>query len=80
MAARKANPPPKAAHAVDLKDEAVHWDLRDAMSYGDYLGLKTLLGCQKPLSGAHDETLFIVIHQSSELWIKLCLHEITAAM
>jgi tryptophan 2,3-dioxygenase len=77
MAARR---PPKTAHAVDLKDEAVHWDLRDAMSYGDYLGLKTLLGCQKPLSGAHDETLFIVIHQSSELWIKLCLHEITAAI
>jgi tryptophan 2,3-dioxygenase len=79
MAARRINPP-KPAPAVDLKDEAVHWDLRDAMSYGDYLGLKVLLGCQKPLSGAHDETLFIVIHQSSELWIKLCLHEITAAI
>ncbi|MEJ1967547.1 MAG: tryptophan 2,3-dioxygenase [Rhizomicrobium sp.] len=66
--------------AVDLKDEKVHWDFRDAMSYGDYLGLKSLLACQNPLSGAHDETLFIVIHQSSELWIKLCLHEITAAI
>jgi tryptophan 2,3-dioxygenase len=50
------------------------------MSYGDYLGLKGLLTAQQPLSGAHDEMLFIVIHQSSELWIKLCLHEIAAAI
>ena len=66
--------------AVDLTGEAVHWDFRDAMSYGDYLGLKDLLACQRPLSGAHDETLFIVIHQASELWIKLCLHEIAGAI
>jgi tryptophan 2,3-dioxygenase len=80
MAARKSTPKPPGRHAVDLKDEAVHWDFRESMSYGDYLGLKTLLGAQKPLSGAHDETLFIVIHQASELWIKLCLHEIGAAI
>jgi tryptophan 2,3-dioxygenase len=73
---RKLSSPPLA---VDLTDEAVHWDFRDAMSYGDYLGLKDLLACQRPLSGAHDETLFIVIHQTSELWIKLCLHEIAGA-
>src|SRR6185437_2397549 len=77
MSTRK---PPAAPKAVDLEGEAVHWDFRNAMSYGDYLGLKALLGCQKPLSGAHDETLFIVIHQASELWIKLCLHEIAAAI
>jgi len=69
-----------ARHAVDVKDEAVHWDLRGTMSYGDYLGLSALLDCQRPLSGAHDETLFIIIHQASELWIKLCLHEIAAAI
>lgn len=68
------------ALAVDLKGEGVHWDFRDSMSYGDYLGLKDLLACQRPLSGAHDETLFIVIHQASELWIKLCLHEIAGAI
>jgi tryptophan 2,3-dioxygenase len=79
MAPRKPRTSPPAL-AVDLKDEGVHWDLRDAMSYGDYLGLKDLLPCQRPLSGAHDETLFIVIHQSSELWIKLCLHEIAGAI
>jgi tryptophan 2,3-dioxygenase len=79
MAPRKsaARPPPLA---VDLKGEGVHWDFRDAMSYGDYLGLKGLLTAQQPLSGAHDEMLFIVIHQSSELWIKLCLHEIAGAI
>jgi tryptophan 2,3-dioxygenase len=77
MAPKKSRTP---ALAVDLKDEGVHWDFRNAMSYGDYLGLKELLACQRPLSGAHDETLFIVIHQSSELWIKLCLHEIAGAI
>jgi tryptophan 2,3-dioxygenase len=50
------------------------------MSYGDYLQLNTLLSAQKPLTEHHDETLFIVIHQASELWIKLCLHEVAAAI
>ena len=65
---------------LDLAGENVHWDFRDAMSYADYLGLKALLQCQRPLSGQHDEMLFITIHQASELWIKLCLHELTAAI
>ncbi|MEI9885304.1 MAG: tryptophan 2,3-dioxygenase family protein [Rhizomicrobium sp.] len=76
--ATSRKPPP--IHAVDLTGETVHWDFRKEMSYGDYLGLKELLACQKPLSEAHDETLFIVIHQASELWIKLCLHEIAGAI
>ena len=71
---------PGTPQTVDFAGENVHWDFRDAMSYADYLGLKELLACQRPLSGQHDETLFIVIHQASELWIKLCLHEITAAI
>jgi tryptophan 2,3-dioxygenase len=50
------------------------------MSYADYLKLNTLLSAQEPLTEHHDETLFIVIHQASELWIKLCLHEIGAAI
>jgi tryptophan 2,3-dioxygenase len=66
--------------AVDLAGETVHWDLRGTMSYGDYLGLPQLLGCQRPLTGEHDEMLFIVIHQASELWIKLCLHEVGGAI
>lgn len=49
------------------------------MSYGQYLGLDQLLAAQTPLSGEHDELLFIIIHQASELWLKLCLHELGAA-
>ena len=50
------------------------------MSYGDYLGLDDLLACQKPLSDQHDEMLFVIIHQATELWMKLALHELSAAM
>jgi len=70
------NPPP----VVDLTGENVHWDMRETMSYADYLALKELLACQRPRSGQHDEMLFVVIHQTSELWIKLCLHEINGAI
>ncbi len=66
--------------AVDLSGERVHWDFREAMSYGDYLQLTKLLDCQRPLSPQHDEVLFLIIHQASELWIKLCLHEIVGAI
>ncbi len=48
-------------------------------SYGAYLGLDQILAAQKPRSDQHDEMLFIVIHQASELWMKLMLHELTAA-
>lgn len=51
----------------------------DAMSYGDYLGLDGLLAQQRPLSDAHDEMLFIIQHQTSELWMKLAVFELTAA-
>lgn len=49
------------------------------MSYGDYLGLEILLSAQRPLSNEHDELLFIIIHQASELWLKLSLHELKGA-
>ena len=51
----------------------------DSMSYGDYLHLERLLGAQEPRGGAHDEMLFIIQHQTSELWMKLAIHEIRAA-
>ena len=54
-------------------------DFRKAMSYSDYLGLEQVLTAQKPLSTAHDEMLFIIQHQTSELWMKLAIHEIGAA-
>ena len=51
----------------------------DGPTYSSYLRLDALLAQQHPLSGTHDEMLFIVIHQASELWMKLCLHELDAA-
>ena len=58
--------------------KGVHWDFGADMSYGQYLQLDKVLGAQRPLSGQHVEMLFIVIHQASELWLKLCLHELLA--
>ncbi|MBL8582388.1 MAG: tryptophan 2,3-dioxygenase [Rhizobiaceae bacterium] len=50
------------------------------MSYGDYLHLERVLDAQEPLSQAHDELLFIIQHQTSELWMKLAIHEIRSAI
>ena len=61
---------------VDLTGEAIHWDLGDSLSYGQYLQLDRLLGAQKPLTGERDEMLFIIVHQASELWMRLMLHEL----
>jgi tryptophan 2,3-dioxygenase len=74
------DPTPHGKPFVDLSDEAVHWDLSQALSYSQYLNLDKLLDAQHPLSYQHDEMLFIVIHQVSELWMKLCLHELNATV
>ncbi len=63
----------------DPADEGAEMAFDGAMSYGDYLGLDDVLGAQHPLSSAHDELLFIVQHQTSELWMKLALHELRHA-
>ncbi len=55
-------------------------DFSRDMSYGDYLHLDEVLGAQQPRSGTHDEVLFIIQHQVSELWMKLLLHELEAAI
>ena len=62
-----------------VREENALTDFSRSMSYGDYLQLDVLLNAQKPLSPAHDEMLFIVQHQTSELWMKLMLHELTGA-
>ena len=59
--------------------EGAHLDFSGEMSYGDYLALDQLLGAQRPRSDHHDEMLFIIQHQASELWMKLILHELAAA-
>jgi len=53
-------------------------DFKESMSYGDYLGLNQILSAQHPLSPNHNEMLFIIQHQTSELWIKLMIHELQA--
>lgn len=53
-------------------------DFKSSMSYGDYLGLDQILSAQHPLSPNHNEMLFIIQHQTSELWMKLMLHEMQA--
>ena len=62
-------------------EETVVTDFSDRMSYGGYLDLPTLLSAQRPISDPvhHDELLFIIQHQTTELWLKLVLHELAAA-
>ncbi|MDW3216405.1 MAG: tryptophan 2,3-dioxygenase [Ilumatobacteraceae bacterium] len=63
----------------DPADDGAQMSFDGRMSYADYLGLDSVLGAQHPLSGAHDELLFIVQHQTSELWMRLAIHELTHA-
>jgi tryptophan 2,3-dioxygenase len=66
--------------AIDLTGEKIHWDLEGGLTYTTYLQLAKILGAQSPISTHHDEVLFIVIHQVSELWMKLSLHELRAVV
>ncbi|MDE2093959.1 MAG: tryptophan 2,3-dioxygenase [Burkholderiales bacterium] len=63
-----------------VADEGAQLDFSKDMSYADYLQLDAILNAQHPRSPAHDEMLFIVQHQTSELWMKLLLHELGAAV
>ena len=65
--------------AYDPAREGAQMSFARDMSYGDYLSLDGLLDGQKMLSDAHDEMLFIIQHQTSELWMRLAIHELTAA-
>ncbi|TDL89899.1 tryptophan 2,3-dioxygenase [Vibrio vulnificus] len=67
---------PRDEHRLE---ESMVTDFKKDMSYGDYLHLNQILSSQHRLSGHHDEMLFIIIHQTSELWMKLILHELNAA-
>ena len=63
----------------DPSQDGATMSFRERMSYGGYLRLDKLLDAQEPLSLAHDELLFIIQHQTSELWMKLAIHELSAA-
>lgn len=64
---------------VNPEDDGAKMSFRDDMNYGDYLRLNPILNAQVPRSDAHDEMLFIIQHQTSELWMRLALHELFAA-
>ena len=61
-------------------EKGIHTDLKDRMTYSRYLHLDDILDAQHCLSDQHDEMLFIIIHQASELWLKLAGHEVEAAI
>ena len=63
----------------DPATEGAQMQFDGRMSYGDYLKIDAILGAQSPLSDAHDELLFIIQHQTSELWMRLAIHEIAGA-
>ncbi len=67
-------------HATPARHHGAKLDFAGDMSYGDYLHLDQVLSAQHPLSPDHNEMLFIVQHQTSELWMKLMLHELRAAI
>ena len=71
---------PAARGEEIVREEGAQLDFSQSMSYGDYLHLDELLGAQHPLSPTHNEMLFIIQHQTSELWMKLMLHELHAAL
>ena len=64
---------------IDPAKDGAHTDFTDTRSYGDYLHLDPILSAQHPRSAAHDEMLFIIQHQTSELWMKLVIHELGSA-
>ena len=65
--------------ARDPATDGAQMSFDGRMSYGDYLQIDRILGAQAPPTGAHDEMLFIIQHQTSELWMRLALHEMDAA-
>jgi tryptophan 2,3-dioxygenase len=76
---------PGSSARADGLDPGIVTDFADRLTYGAYLKLDRLLSAQQPLSGTagaplHDEMLFIVQHQVSELWMKLMIHELKAAI
>src|ERR1700740_129694 len=76
MATKRYDP----SERVDLSNEAVHWECGASLSYSEYLQLDKILDAQKPLTYEHDEMMFIIVHQTSELWMRLMLHELRGGM
>jgi tryptophan 2,3-dioxygenase len=77
LTAGSANAHHMIVNPVDPPNSDITMNSREGMSYSDYLGLEKILNAQHPLSTAHDEILFIIQHQTSELWMKLAIHELS---
>ena len=75
-----SNPNTASSTEHIVHEEKAQLDFSQRMSYGDYLQLDAILNAQHPRSPDHNEMLFIVQHQTSELWMKLMLHELRAAV
>lgn len=67
-------------HDDETLEAGVHTDFSGEADYADFLELDKILAAQRPIKGSHDELLFIVMHQTTELWIKVMIHELRAAM
>ncbi len=80
MNENKPGTAPASSPESIVNEENPQLDFSRSMSYSDYLQLDAILGAQKPLSPDHNEMLFIIQHQTSELWMKLMLHELRAAI
>jgi tryptophan 2,3-dioxygenase len=80
MSENKSKSSNESGGPVRELENAIHTDFSEKMSYADYLQLDSLLTAQKPRGKSHDEMLFIILHQASELWIKLMVHEVRAAI
>src|ERR671938_615713 len=65
---------------MSTEDRGIITELANETSYGGYLALDVLLSAQRPRSMHHDEMLFIIQHQTAELWMKLMIHELAAAI
>ncbi|AIM17036.1 MULTISPECIES: tryptophan 2,3-dioxygenase [Neobacillus] len=80
MTEKQADTNDKVQNGHPGLEKEIQTDFQKEMSYGDYLHLDKILSSQHRLSDHHDEMLFIIIHQASELWMKLILHELNAAI
>src|SRR5699024_8678792 len=67
-------------HETFQGETDIHTDFKEKMTYSDYLRLDTLLSSQHLLSDHHDEMLFVTVHHVSEIWMKLIIHELDAAI
>ena len=79
MSDHRQNPLTGSASDTVAEADGAHLSMAGEMSYGDYLSLDQVLSAQHPVSDHHDEPLFIIQHQTSELWLKLILHELRGA-